>query len=178
MMMKRRTRGFTLLEVMIAVLVLVLAIFGVLAAINTSAISRQLSVDTERAAHIMQTELEKWRGFPTNIAAQGIWTAVDSGGNANTPEASFSIGKDETGKPLLAKGVGVVRLLSEAEAETAFGLGAGTLDLDGDGTNGEDDANSDRTQYQVVPLRITLTWTSISAGPRTAQTETILYPKG
>ncbi|HBP23345.1 MAG TPA: hypothetical protein DEA08_36905 [Planctomycetes bacterium] len=166
-------RAFTVLEIMASVAILSFALFGMLAAINVSGLTRSSAREREVATGLITSVLEQYHGQSPLVISNAIWSSDDLAGNGDTAEQALTITSST-----LSDASRSVRVLSEAEAETAAGLAAGTLDLDGDGTAGEDDSNSDRTAYEFcVPLRFTLTWTAQAGGQRTLNVLTFLYVK-
>lgn len=172
-MIRPNQRAFTILEIMASVAILAFALFGMLAAINVSALTRSSAREREVASNLITGVLEQYHGQTPQVISGAIWSSNDTSGNGNTPEQELTITAST-----LNNATRWVRVLSEAEAETATGMAAGTLDLDGDGNLGEGDGNSDRTAYSVtVPLQFNVTWTSQAGGNRTYSVLTFLYAK-
>ena len=172
-MSRPNLRAFTVLEIMASVAILAFALFGMLAAINVSALTRSSAREREVATGLITGVLEQYHGQSPLVIINAIWSADDLSGNGDTAEQDLTITASTLKSPSRW-----VRVLSEAEAETAAGMAAGTLDLDGDGTPGEDDGNSDRTAYEFcVPLRFNVTWTAQAGGQRTVKVLTFLYVK-
>ncbi len=59
-----RQAGFTLLEVMIALVVLLLGVLGIFGLLNSSIVMNRNSVETSKAAHFAQKRLETIRNTP------------------------------------------------------------------------------------------------------------------
>ena len=59
-----RQAGFTLLEVMIALVVLLLGVLGIFGLLNSSMVMNRNSVETSKAAHFAQKRLETIRNTP------------------------------------------------------------------------------------------------------------------
>lgn len=179
MLVKRRRAAFTMVEIMMAVMILAIGIFATLAALGQSAQLRQGSAETEVATQLIQQRLAQIRSTSldmTDVASQeGPFTLED---------------------PRLKKLVGTVEVLTEADASTSFRCdldrsgfidGADLYDLDGDGTPGEGLATdpsdtatgSKKDAYtRLVPVRVSVTWESISGSERSLFVQSFIYPSG
>ena len=176
--------GFSLIEVMIAVMVLSVALFGTLASLGLGSQVRETSKETEIATSVIQEQIESHRGALFGNVVTAIYADSD-----------FS---DEIADPLFANQVvsATIEILDEAEASTAFPMdvdkdgdidAADVYDLDRDGTPGEvqafipGDTGAARTEhqgYRIVPLRFTMSWRNTRGGAiRTLQMDTFIYPQ-
>lgn len=165
---------FSLVEVMVAMGVLVFATLATLAALSQSAQVRQSSTESEDASQILYAEMARIRTSSADMSQ-----VVTRHGDTTFLTAITTELKD----PQV-----LVTVLSEAECSTVFladldhdpltGVNGHDLyDLDGDGTPGENDANSTRGDYTLmVPVRLTLTWTTVTNTQRTVSMHSFIYP--
>jgi type II secretory pathway pseudopilin PulG len=185
-----RRRGFTIIEVFIACVILAMAIVGTLMALGVGGSLRQTSRETMTVSQMLTERAERFRGIgfstvPTTLSATVTTVAgyaVASGGTEG--DFTFSEG------PLSGARVQTV-ILDEASMATAFADrdGDGTagespddqFDLDNDGTAGETGltsagGGSDVSDYQVMPITVTVTWRTASNGAQqTRSTTAVLY---
>jgi hypothetical protein len=152
--------AFSLVETAVAGLVLAVASMSLLATLLGGADARQSSRDGEVAAQAIRAELERFRALPMARVVSTI-----------TGEAPIGDPIASTAEPLLMHGVLHSEVLDEQACQAAFGL-ASAPDLDGDGQP----TVSDLASYSVVPVRITVTWTS-KRGPRSRAVVTLFYPE-
>jgi prepilin-type N-terminal cleavage/methylation domain-containing protein len=76
----RRAGGFTLLELMIAMSVIAVALFGILAMITQMVAMREVNRESEIAKEWVQQEIEKVKSYPfTSLNTAGTYAANTSG---------------------------------------------------------------------------------------------------
>ncbi len=165
-------RSFTLVEVIVAVAILLIAIMGTIGAMAVSSNLRLSTKQNELATQALQEVLETYRGKDR--------PAIATDAAAEIAGAQLYTGTEEK-----ALGVGATRnvyLLSERECKILLpadldysgaiddpNIAAELLrdddayDLDGDGTKNELHADSDRTTYhsstgRVIPILIRIQW--------------------
>jgi len=166
------TRAFSMLEVMFAVAILTVAIFGVLAAVGANAQLRETTRASDAAAKFLRDRMELYRSTEIDdvvalAQSETSWTGVPA---ANTRADGAYAGLPPTAQYRVV-------LLSEAEASAAFGHASTPLDLDHDETPGEDGTESDPAAYRIVPLRFAIRWPKgASGGWSTLETSTFIYP--
>ncbi|MDP8980875.1 MAG: type II secretion system GspH family protein [Acidobacteriota bacterium] len=79
----KQTRGFTLLEVMVATLIMGIAVTGVLAAISLSMHNTVRLTEHDRAALLAKQKMDELlivRGLPKGVPVEGVWDTVVSAG--------------------------------------------------------------------------------------------------
>jgi type II secretory pathway component PulJ len=172
--------AFTMIELLVAMSILTVAIFATLAALAESAQLRQGSAETETATQRIQARLAELRS-----------TSLDMTDLASA-EGAFSV----VGEARLKNLAGLVEVLTEADASATFRCdldkngvidGNDLYDLDNDGIPGEGVASdpadtttgSKKDAYtRLVPVRVSLTWESITGSPRRLSVESFIYPSG
>jgi prepilin-type N-terminal cleavage/methylation domain-containing protein len=171
-------RAFTLLEVLVALGVLSVGIFGLMAAFTSSAQLRSTSKQSEFIHRHAQAYLATLRQHATaqavrdDIAASPAWEApgIKTEGK-NSHNVDLQVGVTVTASN--------VRILSEAECAAFFS--GHTYDLDRDGTHDENTANSTITAYgTVIPVELTISWVDAvtPTATRSMTLRTIIYPAG
>jgi len=162
--MRRSTLSFSLLEVMVAVAILLVAIMGTIGAMAVSSNLRVSTKQNELATQAVQQVLEQYR---TKTLPNVITDA-----NAELAGAPLYGASDEK-----ALGVGATRnvyVLSEKETRLLLPTdttydgtidATDTYDLDGDGTADENNGASTRADYvtavstgDIVPILIRIQW--------------------
>lgn len=170
--------GFTLVEVMAAAMIIMVAVLGASSAILSSAGLTRMNRDTERARQAVRQQLEQLQGMPFGevFAAYNDVEDDDAGLTIPAPGAGFDVpglrpvDGDEDGLcgritfPVTEWDPGVLR---ENLDDPAFGLPQ-DLDLDGvvDATDLADD-------YVLLPVRVEVRWRGVS-GDRLTELVTIL----
>ncbi len=149
---RRRERGFTLLELMLAVCVVSVGLLGLL-----SVIKNGLDLDTtSRESHIALVEarkkLEEMKAAPFGE----LYDRYQSGGvigNAFTLTAPV---QDATGVklPTLQSANGTITFLTEPQAASRFGVASFDCNRD------YDTADSPDASWRIYPIRIRITWLS------------------
>lgn len=187
--MKRRLKiAVSLLEVLFALSILSLALFGTITALATSSQVADATRDTVDVSELLQDRIERLRAVgPVNVAMTlGQPVAVIAG----FPVAPGGTEADFTFTTGGLKDARVVtEILDEATASTLlqrdidgdgnFGENPDDLyDLDGDGIVGEVGAASDNTQYRIVPVRVTITYRAeaLAGGIETRRLASYIYP--
>jgi type II secretory pathway pseudopilin PulG len=163
---------------MVAVGVLAIAIFALLATLIQSSRLRQVSAETEVASSALQTKLAEVRSADSDLGQLALQDAT-----------TFTV--DD---PRLKDAAGLVEILDEDEASAVLRSdvdgdgdidGDDLYDLDQDGTSGEgtatdpDDTStgSKKTDYaRLVPIRVTLTWQSAAGEQRSLVLVSFAYP--
>jgi hypothetical protein len=173
----RRSAGFSLLEVSLAIVTLTVTLVGVTGSIVAGDELQHVNRESALAEDAARRTVETLRGLPfeTVFARYNASSADDPGGMAS-PGENFDVpGLDAD--PDDADGfVGLVEFpvvplapdeLREDLAGFGFGLPA---DLSGDGNI---DANDHAGDYVLLPVRVTVAWSGKS-GVRNLAVETIL----
>lgn len=146
-------RGLTIVEVAIGLVVLMILIFGFLAASSSSTRLAEQSRQYEVACGALRDTLELLRSLPPDSAAVAFADL-----RAELPE--------------LRNGQLALRWLSESEAAAQLGF---SVDLDLDGAVDEQEASHAGMLVQAVLLRVT--WTSGQGEPVELSQDTLLYPR-
>lgn len=175
----RRRRAFTLVEVCVATLILVVALSGMVGALLTSSSLGRVNEETARAQRAATRIVEQLQGVPFAeafatfnastaddaglvVAALGPNFAVD-GLNVSANDADGMCG--EIVFPTID--VAGVAELREDVVDDSLGM---PRDLDRDGAVDADDHAAD---YRILPVRVRVRWTGVS-GERTLDIETVL----
>lgn len=74
-----KQRGFTLLEVMVATLIMAIAVVGLLSALSTSMRTASRLTETSRAALLARQKMDELL-IDKKAATQGVWSADETGG--------------------------------------------------------------------------------------------------
>jgi prepilin-type N-terminal cleavage/methylation domain-containing protein len=158
-------RGFSLIEVMIAMVVLVLAILGLAEAMVYSTRLSQSARYQTLAMNAARQKIEEMRNCPNGF--RGIFNMYGAAGANST----FTVSGLPADPPGAAAGqivfnVNAANQLVESAVDSTFGAlmgftvdyngdGVGDLDLDGDGAI---DAADHAGDYIVLPVLIRVTW--------------------
>ena len=173
--MRARQAGFTLIEIIIAVSILIVALVGLLSAILH--ITRLNAVNREKLA--VMRGAEKMLETMRNTAFEQIFTAYNAPAAddpfAGAPGADFDVDDlqvlpgDPDGKcgKIVFPTDGTGAQLDETTADADLML---PRDLDGDGVIGI------AGDYRLLPVTIQIDWQSIT-GPRTWTYRTLLLDK-
>lgn len=172
-------RDFSLIELLIASSVLVIGIFGVLAALTAQAQTRMFSNENEFAAHLIENVLADYHAHSTSALVEEVYANSDLTDTLTDTQVVVSL---------------TVKVLSEEETTNLFPVdldGDGALELDGDdrydldrdGTAGEtvtfdatsEAAKAEHAGYRIVPIQVEMTWRDSSGQVRTKTVETIIY---
>lgn len=164
-----RTRGFTALEVLVALALLSVGTLALLAAMTSGAAVREQTREEALALRELEAQAERLRGMTPRAIVSALGAGLtltdtigdEAGDRAGGPSAQVL--RDPTLR---------AEVLTELEAQAAFGLAA-PPDLDGDGQP----ERSDPADYGVVPVRLTLTWTTGAGTTATRRLVTIYYPQ-
>ena len=169
--------GFSMIEVLLGVLVLVVAVLGTMASITSAAMVGRSTRETTIAHKAAQRMLERMHGMPCSQVVGTFNTQPnDDPGGANTaPGPNFAVpGLDVrdgdpdgfAGEVLLPLGFPDSKI-EEDMVDPSFGM---PRDLNGDGVvDGVDHAGD----YIIMPVRVRVEWTGTS-GERAVEIESIL----
>jgi prepilin-type N-terminal cleavage/methylation domain-containing protein len=196
----RGNRGFTLLELTIAMAVIVFGIFGLLSAISFTSRSNAVNRENDIALRGAQQMIETLRGYDVaqlfarfnTTTADDIATPpnptnfhlVTSGG---APRAMFTVEGLDLGFPALNPAQdpdgpsgeiifpGDGTKLAEVSGDPIW------QDLDADGVTGETDVSGD---FNLLPITLVIRWKSVKGGVRevryryTLMNPSFTYPTG
>lgn len=167
--MRSRPRSFTLVEVIVAVAILLIAIMGTIGAMAVASNLRLSTKQNEFATQALQQVIEEYRAMnKTNV----VTTALADPDSLGAGVGRLVQTTDQSAQRTL--GVGALKyvyILSERECRLLIPSDTNyddvidatdTYDLDGDGIFDENDADSDRTLYtantSVIPVLIRIQW--------------------
>lgn len=178
LMSRRRRRAFTLIEVLVALSLLSLAIFGLMAAFGNSAALRS----TSRQSEFIQRQARAYiNGLRSQATVNLVRTAITS--DPTWIDTGEQTEGTTSGNVALQVGVDVissnVRIMTEAECAAAYS--GHSFDLDRDGTHNEAGAASDVNAYStVIPIEMTVTWRDPQnpTQTRSLTLRTLIYPAG
>lgn len=173
-----RRGGFSLIEVMLGMLVLVVAVLGTLGAITSSAIMGEATMETSQAYRAAQSLIERLAGMPLDqvFFSYNADTADDLAGVGLDPGANFAVvGLDPLqgdadgfpGQVILPASAGAPGVLREDLVDADLGL---PRDLNADGVVDAADHSGD---YVILPVRVRVEWNG-TGGPRFVEMETVL----
>lgn len=177
----RRTRGFSLLELLIAVVVLTVAVSGFSGSVLSSLVLNRMNRETDVAQQAARRMLEEIQGeeFDQIFAAFNA-TVGDYAGAGAESAAGFAVaGLD----PLTGDADGlvgriefpVVEVLGVQELrENVVDAGWG-MPRDLDGLNGVDAADHSG-DYELLPVRVVVEWNGVR-GPRRMALEMLLWAR-
>lgn len=176
---RRSRRGFTLLELMIAIGVMAVGVLGftqaLVTALRAQMMARQQTIATEAARR--QIEVLRVTDFEDIFRQYNALASDDTGGTGTGPGPNFAVpglnaraddGDGLPGQvqfPVLASAPGMLR---EDLDDARFGT---PLDLNLDG--GVIDANDHSGDYDLLPVVVVVRWSG-PAGNGQVQLETIL----
>jgi prepilin-type N-terminal cleavage/methylation domain-containing protein len=159
---KRDQRGFSLLELVIAMAVIALTLLSLMTLINSSAHLQEISREKAIATNAVRKILEEMR----NAVFSEVYPRYNSNG-ADNPVGSASSGHTFSVAgltPLVSGGlVGQIFFpevgssLREDVKDAALGMAAGK-DLNRDGVI---DGNPRNTDYRVLPVRVVILWRGV-----------------
>jgi len=177
---RNHCRGFSLVEVAVLAVLLLVAVGGLSSAVLSSLRLSESSEETARAdqaAHLFAAEL---RGAPFEqlFRLYNGTPGDDPGGAGSGPGGAFDVRgltprqDDPDGRVgrlifPVSLDVGGNEVLDESIVDARLGMPAG-LDLDGDGLLGNASAT-----YTLLPVRIVLEWTG-AGGPRSYELALLL----
>jgi len=197
-----RVAGFSLLEVMISMAILVVALFALLFALTSSSATRRQARVSSAVGQLILDRMEYCKSVGSLDLVTELSAAVASGEvgdfTVTGTQEDFTITGTSAGQPTQLRSARVVTdILDEATAslEMAVDLdGDGDLsdidpddqyDLDGDLIKNESgfaadsaSAGSFLEDYDVFPVRITVTWTDNDNQLRSQQGWSVVYPMG
>ena len=171
--------GFSLLEILLGALVLVIAVLGTMASITSAAVVSQSTRETTLAHKAAQRMLEQLHAMPCRevVSTFNQNPSDDIGGAGTAPGQNFAVAglNPRDGDPdglagrirLALEDSGADQIVKEDLALPSFGL---PRDLNGDGAIDGDDHAAD---YIIMPVRVLVEWTGAS-GDRAIEVESIL----
>ncbi len=170
--------GFTMVEVLLASLVLVIAILGTMSSITSSAVLGDASLETTVAYKAAQQQMERLKATAfANVFTEFNGDPTDDvGGNGTAPGANFAVAGLDPQRDDAAGMVGVILLpvsdaqpgrLIETFVDDQMGM---PRDLNVDGVVDAADHSAD---YFILPVRVRIEWRGLS-GNRTIELNTIL----
>ncbi len=173
--MNRRGRagGFTLIEVVISMTVLVLALMGMVSVIVHTTRHNAVNRENQAAMRAAEKKIEEMvnRPFDTVLAAFSSTAGGNPGPDFDVPSLISSGAPAKVGKVRFpVNGAGQ---LVEVGTGAFLGMPA-DLDLDGNGIAGE--STSVSATYQILPLEIQMNWKGVH-GVRTLTYRHILFKK-
>ncbi len=163
----RHEKGFTLVEIVVALGILVVAIIGLVSVIAHTTRHNAVNRENQTAMRAAEKKIEEM----VNSSFATVFTTFSA-----TGAATFDV------PPLLAPTsgtkVGTIRFPGAGGALLELGSGAfmgmaADLDLDGNGAVTSGDVS---TTYQILPLEIEMTWKGIH-GERTLRYRHMLFQK-
>jgi prepilin-type N-terminal cleavage/methylation domain-containing protein len=158
-------RGFTLIEVAVAVFILAVAMLGLVAAMAGAVQGGDITDDTEVARRAISSKIDEMRAsdFTSFFTTYG-------GATFDVP----GLRPPSTGQP-----AGQVTLLSESQARAYFSAagGLGLIDLDWNGNF--DETKAPAAGWKSYAVRLTVTWGEKgTGGDRSLSVTTIVYDPG
>jgi prepilin-type N-terminal cleavage/methylation domain-containing protein len=171
-------RGFSLLELVIAMAVIALAILSLMTLINSSAHLQEISREKALATNAVRKILEEMR----NAVFSEVYARYNSNG-ADNPVGSASSGHTFSVaglNPVVSGGlVGQIFFpevgtsLCENVQNATLGMAAGK-DLNRDGVI---DGNPRNTDYKVLPVRVVILWRGVGNLPTQVEVSTFITEK-
>lgn len=183
-----RLRAFTILEVLMASGVLAIAILGLIAALTTTSSLRQTTDESNLAVQLVDYQVEHFRSLDLDAVNTDLANTVTTVGDYTVTgtQADYTVvggrlnGARVQSEILSESDASYIYMLRDLDGSGTYGDGTGdAYDFDADSTPGEVDADSDRTAYTVIPMRVWIVWQPSSGsgtGTVTHTTVTVLYP--
>lgn len=174
------TRGATLLEVVLALSVLVVALVGLLGAMVQMTRLREMSREKSRAYNAVRSQIERMR----NERVSEVYSLFNSnpdddpGGAGTAPGSAFEVRGLAATAPGLKQGrilfpeAGEPRTLREDVREPDFGMERG-MDLNRDGRI---EGLSRALDYRILPFRLVVEWNG-AGGPTRLEVSVLLTQK-
>jgi len=170
--------AFSMLEVVIAIVVLLVAALGVSKAILSSGRAEQMTRESDRATQAARRVLESIQAEPFAEAFRRYNSIPgdDPGGAGTAPGSNFTVAgltaadNDADGFPgqvIFPSVTAAPGALREDAVDLALGV---PRDLDG---NGVIDAADHANDYLLLPVRVVVRWRS-AAGPGVAELRTLI----
>ena len=167
-----RRRGFTLLEVLIAASVALIALCGLLAAISNSMLVTQQNREYALAMEAARDKIEELRNMPFKdvFAAYNEVTGDDP---SSAPGADFAVDglsaldtdpDGQAGKIIFPTSAAQPGLLDETITAQQYGVAA-NLDMNGNGTN-TDVFDPATISYVVLPVTVRIEWKGAGGASR------------
>lgn len=171
--------GFTIVEVMVAVTVLVIAVVGIVGSMLSSMALNRVNRETAIAQQAARRVMEEVSGVPFRDAFVMYNTVVGDDAGSDLPErgpdfvvnglqAQLADADGLCGRiefPVVDDGMGSIRLREDV-VDAGLGMPA---DLNGDG-DAVDDVTND---YRLLPVRVLVEWRGVS-GNRSIELESML----
>lgn len=165
-----RERGFSLLELMVAISLLAIGLMGLVASMASSITYSGISGETRIAMRAIANQIETMQAQMVPLAAANV--------SAFVSQTSFAV----SGLPPKANGSaasGTISFLTEAQANAYWGSSVG-VDLDMNGTSNETKVPSTTTPWQAYAVKLTVTWGDRTAAGanRSIDVYTIIFDRG
>ncbi|MCI0635813.1 MAG: prepilin-type N-terminal cleavage/methylation domain-containing protein [Actinobacteria bacterium] len=174
---RRREAGISLLEVLVAIAIVVIAVLGLLAALPLVLAQSRTSRETQIATSAIRSKIDEMRGARFPLPSDPFGTNVLTF-YTNVLNSTFTVAGLAPPSPTEAHGR--ITFLTEAQARAFYAKDGPDLnpdpdinfDLDLDGLDNETEAPS--PVFTCFPVRIEVRWLSDNH-PRMLDVTTILY---
>jgi len=174
---ERGRGGFSLVEVMVGMSILIVSVMGMVASVVSSAAVGQTNRETAIAHEAARAALEDLQGTPFNQVLAtfndvdaddpgGVGSAVGSGFTVNQLDTQRDDGDTFVGRYAFPTGAAGVALREDLP-DAVFGT---PRDLNADGVV---DAADHAGDYVILPVQVVIEWTGV-IGPRRLGYETLL----
>lgn len=179
MRMARGHSGVTLLELVIALTILVIAVLAFVSSIYQSSMLQQTGRERAVAYNAARSQIEKMRSVPLGevYARYNANPDDDPGGKGSAPGPQFdieglaSLPAERVGRVFFPE-AGVPPTLREDVRDPAFGMPDGR-DLNRDGVI---DSSSHARDYRILPVSVVLAWQGVR-GRHTLRMDALLTAK-
>ena len=153
--MARRTAGLSLVELMIALVVIAIALLAIFSLVVSSSQVQQETREKALAYNAARLKIEEMR----SKTFSSIWSIYKAGGSTGNTFAVDGL------QPIAGDAaVGFIffpernNLLSETVADSELGM---PKDLNRDGDALDDDVTNGATIYKILPVRIRIRWQGV-----------------
>ena len=165
---RRSTVGFTLIEVMCVMVIMVIAILGFVSGLGASVQDLSASGESFHALNAARSKVEELRGQPFGR----LYADYGPGSGGET----FAVPYQENGKTLTLQNPNggnagsIIFAVNETSIPADFRWVA-AYDLNGDGDTGDVDVSAD---YKILPVLVRVRWRD-AYGPRVSDVRTVLF---